>query len=307
MSTVERLRAPATTAALLSLAGVLLAACGGSGHASGPPSSPAAGRTGHAFVTDGPRRSAVLWAAGDGADGGSAAKAVAGLVERGRPDVFLYLGDVYPEGDARAFAQSYAPTFGALAGKTAPTPGNHDWPVHRQGYVPYWTSARGIRPPPYYSFRAGGWQILSLNSEIGTGRGSRQLRWLRRQLKGSGDCRLAFWHRPRFSAGVVHGDYRHVDPLWRALRGHARLVVSGHEHDMQRMRPRNGLVELVDGAGGHSLYGLRRRYPGLAFGNRREFGAIRIGLRPGLARISFVNLTGTVLDRTRVRCGRLGG
>jgi acid phosphatase type 7 len=281
--------------AVLIAATCLLAACGGSGAAT------ATRRTG-AFFPDGPRRAASVWAVGDGADGGPGALAVARLVKRAKPGAFLYIGDVYPEGDADAFAHSYAPTYGMLAHITAPTPGNHDESVRSQGYIPYWTKIRGERPPPYYSFRAGGWQILSLNSEIPTRRGSPQLRWLDGQLRAPGDCRLAFWHRPRFSAGTVHGDNPSVQPLWQALSGHARLVLNGHEHDTQRMRPRDGLVEIVAGAGGHSFYGLKRSYPGLAFANDNTFAALRIELRPGLARVAVVDFEGRTLDRTSVSC-----
>jgi hypothetical protein len=293
-------------AALLVLA-ALLSGCGGSGSGSDRGSSAGGQRSTSAFVADGPRQSARVWAAGDGADGGPGAKAVAQLVQRNHPDLFLYLGDVYPEGDAEAYANSYGPAFGPLASRTAPTPGNHDWPERRNGYIPYWTREHGRPPPLYYSFRAGGWQFLALNSEIPSRPGSAQLRWLKGQLRGPGDCRIAFWHRPRYSAGTVHGDNPDVDPMWRALRGHARLVLNGHEHDMQRMRPRDDLVELIDGAGGHSFYGVRRGYPGLAFANRDQFGAIRMELRPGTASATFVSLTGQTLDRTRVGCHPAGG
>jgi calcineurin-like phosphoesterase family protein len=111
----------------------------------------------------------------------------------------------------------------------APTPGNHDWPDHESGYDSYWQRVTGAPTPPWYAFRAGGWHVLVLNSEAPHGPGSAQLRWLRAQLRGRTSCRLANWHRPRFSAGR-HGDQPDMSPMWDALRGHAALVLSGHDH-----------------------------------------------------------------------------
>jgi acid phosphatase type 7 len=132
--------------------------------------------------------------------------------------------------------------------------------------------------------------------------GSAQLRWLRAQLRRPGTCRLAFWHRPRFSAGDVHGDQADIDPLWRSLRGRARLVVNGHEHDLQRLRPIDGITELVAGAGGHGLYPLHRQDPRLAFGDDSSYAALRLKLSPGSAAYAFIDATGRALDSGRVRC-----
>jgi hypothetical protein len=249
-------------------------------------------------MPNGPSSSAVVWAVGDGAPGPGASQ-VSALVANGRPDVVLYLGDVYPFGTRAAFRNSYARTYGTFGRLTAPTPGNHDWPFHSGGYDAYWSSVRGRPTPPWYSFSAGGWRLISLNSEIGPSRS--QLGWLRGRLRGAGDCRLAFWHRPRFSAGR-HGDQADMQPFWRALRGRARLVVSGHDHDMQRMLPRDGLVQVVSGAGGHGLYSLHRGYPGLAFGDDRHYGALRIALRPGSATLDFIAASGQTLDSSTVSC-----
>jgi hypothetical protein len=250
------------------------------------------------FVPDGPRGSAVVWAVGDGPPGPGATD-VARLLGGARPDVVLYLGDVYPNGTSAAFRQSYARAYGSFARLTAPTPGNHDWPFRADGYDPYWSRVRGRAAPPWYSFSAGGWQLLSLNSEVGPTRA--QLGWLRSRLRGRGDCRLAFWHRPRFSAGL-HGDQSDMQAFWVALRGHARIVVAGHDHDMQRMAPRGGLVEYVSGAGGRSHYALHRSYPGLAFGDDTSWGALRILLRPGNAQLDFISAGGQRLDSSSVSC-----
>jgi acid phosphatase type 7 len=249
------------------------------------------------------RTRAILWAGGDGADGGAAARRLARRIGRGHPDWFLYLGDVYEGRSLAEFGREYGRVYGGLTRITAPTPGNHDWPDDRVGYDQYWTRAKGSRPPAYYAFSLAGWRILSLNSEVADSRRSRQLRWLRRELRARpGTCKLAFWHRPRYSAGLVHGDQRDTAPLWNAVRGRAALVLNGHEHDMQRMRPREGTIELVAGAGGHGRYPLDRAYKGLAFGDSSHYGALRLVLRPGRAAFAFVTSNGRKLDSGRVGC-----
>jgi hypothetical protein len=78
--------------------------------------------------------------------------------------------------------------------------------------------------------------------------------------------------------------------------------VNGHEHDMQRFKPRNGITEFVSGAGGHDLYALDASRPDLAFGNQDKFGALRLELSPGLARYRFVSVQGRTLDAGSVSC-----
>jgi hypothetical protein len=242
----------------------------------------------------------VVWAVGDGADGSPVAKRLAGQIEGDRPAAFLYLGDVYPSGTATDYQRNYEPVYGRLADMTWPTAGNHEWGNRENGYLPYWR--RHGRARPWYRLNLGGWEVIALNSEAPHDTNSRQLRWLRRVLaKGDGTCRLAFWHRPRYSAGTVHGDAPDVAPLWNALRGKARLVVNGHEHVLMRFRRRDGLTEYVAGAGGAVRYGVTRDRR-LAFGRSDRTGALRMTLASGSADLEFRDVDGAVLDRSRARC-----
>jgi 3',5'-cyclic AMP phosphodiesterase CpdA len=253
-------------------------------------------------VTDS-KRSATIWAVGDGADGDARAKQVAELIERGRPDRVLYLGDVYERGTREEFADNYRTTFGRFGAITAPTPGNHDWPRHEEGYDPYWKQANPRLPQNrhWYRFVIAGWEFLSLNSEEDHDPGSPQVRWLRRQVREPGTCRIAFWHRPFQSAGR-HGDQEQVEPLWQAVSGHAAIVIGGNDHDMQRFERRDGLVQFVSGAGGRELYEVDRSDPRLAFGEGDEYGALRLDLRPGAARYRFVAVDGRTLDSGTIPC-----
>ena len=248
-----------------------------------------------------PDQTATVWAVGDGADGSAIARRLARRIERDRPDAFLYLGDVYPSGTAEDFADNYDTVYGRLAAITWPTPGNHEWWAREEGYYPYWR--RHDRPArPWYRFSLGGWELISLNSQEPHAPGSRQLRWLDRVLEaGDGTCRLAFWHRPRFSADTVHGDAPDIAPLWNALRGNARLILNGHGHALIRYRRRDGLTEYVAAAGGSKRYAIRTD-PRMAFGRSDMTGALRITLSPGQATLEFRSVDGELLDRSRATC-----
>ena len=247
----------------------------------------------------------VLWALGDGADGSRAAARVAEMVVRRNPDRFLYLGDVYETGSAAEYESNYAPAYGPLERRTAPTVGNHEFAERSEGYIPYWTDVHGSAPP-YYSFRASGWQLLGLNSELEHDDGSAQRAWLGRMLAARprfGDCRLAFWHRPRYSAGY-QPDAPDIAPLWRPLRGRARIVLTGHDHNMQRFEPRAGIHQFISGAGGHEAHEVDEEDPRLAFANDSRRGALRIRLGHEEARWRFVSVRGRVLDSGRLSCRR---
>jgi hypothetical protein len=213
----------------------------------------------------------------------------------------LYLGDVYNEGTAEDFEENYDTTYGRLSSVTAPTSGNHEADNEDEGYDPYWRRAHGERPPDWYAFEAAGWAILSLDSELDDDDESEQRRWVEAQVRAPGTCRIAFWHRPRFSAGTRYGDEQDMEALWNALRGHAAIVLSGHEHNMQRFKPIDGIVQFVSGAGGAKLYSLRSD-DRLSFGDDDTHGALRLDLRPGVARYAFVAADGETLDSGTVRC-----
>ena len=243
----------------------------------------------------------VVWAIGDGADGSPASRRVAARVARRRPHAVLYLGDVYEEGTREDFERKVRAPYRPFLDRMLPTPGNHEWPRHAEGYDPFWKSVTGRPAAPWYATRLGAWQVISLNSEAPHGPRSAQVRWLRAQARGGGTCRIAFWHRPRFSAGK-QGDSPDTQPFWDALRGRAVLALGGHDHDLQRFRPRDGIVQIVSGAGGRRRYRVDHGDPRLAFADDDHFGGVRLTLRSERADVAFVTSAGRVLDRSRVAC-----
>lgn len=243
----------------------------------------------------------VVWAIGDGAAGTAAGERLARRVTADDPDAVLYLGDVYETGTAAEFERNFARPYRPLLDRILPTPGNHEWSNHRVGYDRFWRTVTGARTPRWYAVRVGAWQVLSLNSEAPHGPGSAQVRWLRRALERDAPCRLAIFHRPRFSAGL-HGDQPDLAPIWRALRGRVDLVLNGHDHDLQRLRPRAGTVEIVSGAGGRALYGVDEDDDRLAFSDDRHFSAYRLTLHPDRAVAVARTSRGRELDRSTITC-----
>jgi hypothetical protein len=244
---------------------------------------------------------AVVWAAGDVATAGVRADRVGALVRKAKPDRFLYLGDVYETGTLADFRRWYHPRFGRLARITEPTIGNHEWDNRFVGYYKYWARRKGRKQPPWSKTQIAGWEILNLNSQARHGARSPQVRWLEEALTGPGDCRIAFWHRPRYSEGA-YGGAPDLNPFWNRLAGHAKVVLSGHDHNLQRHRPQRGLTQYVVGAGGRARYDLPVGESTLVWGTDAVDGALRMVLKPGRALLEFRSPSGRLLDRSRAAC-----
>jgi hypothetical protein len=240
---------------------------------------------------------AVLIGAGDIADCSdlAGAEATAKLLEA-NPGTVMALGDLaYPNGSAENF-KCYDKTWGRVKNRTRPAVGNHEF--HSAGatyYFQYFGAAAGDPATGYYSYELGSWHIVVLNSECtevgGCEAGSPQEKWLRADLAAHPvACTLAYFHKPRFSSGLAHGDDPDVAPLWQALYdANAELVLNGHDHDYERFAPqdpngksdpRRGIREFVVGTGGksHRLFGIHK--PNSEVRNDDTYGVLKLTLKP---------------------------
>lgn len=257
-----------------------------------------------ALALPAPAQAAVVWAVGDGGVAEPDDDRVADRIQHEGIDRLLYLGDVYETGTAAEFRDNFAPSFGRFRDIGHPTPGNHEWARRAEGYDPFW----GARAPRNdgahaYAFELEGWRFVSLNSEEDTSATSPQVRWLQRELAGSGDdCTVAFWHKPRYAAGREAAE---LEPFWSVLAGRARLALTGHEHNYQRLHPERGITPITVGTGGRFRYAIRDPAdPRLAFGDDDTFGALRMDVRPGRIDWAFVAVDGRRLDQGTTTCSR---
>ncbi len=154
------------------------------------------------------------------------------------PVTVLALGDlVSGQGTTGEFANCYDPNWGRYKSRTLPAPGNHEYQT--RGAIPYFAyfgSRAGHNGTGYYSVDLGSWHVVSLNSSIAAGPGSRQDLWLRADLEAARNrCVLAFWHNPPFHPGPFR---RNADQLFRTVHEFgATIVLTGHAHYFPTVHP----------------------------------------------------------------------
>jgi hypothetical protein len=260
-----------------------------------------------------PADPAVLVGAGDiGGCNASSDNRTAELLTGIGGTVFTLGDNAYPDGTPQEFADCYAPTWGKQLKRTRPAAGNHDYQTpDAAGYFGYFGSRAGTPGQGWYSYAAGSWHVIVLNSncdqiEGGCAATSPQLKWLQSDLAAHADrCVLAYWHVPRFSSGE-HGDDAVVQPFWATLAAAgADVVLNGHDHDYERLAPLNasgapdpnGMREFVVGTGGAKLRSITAVRPNSEFQRDDVHGVLRLVLGDGSYDWSFLaEPNGTVVD-----------
>jgi 3',5'-cyclic AMP phosphodiesterase CpdA len=249
----------------------------------------------------------VLAGAGDiGMCGSPGPEATAKLLDGIEGIVFTAGDNAYFQGTVQDFRDCYDPTWGRHKARTRPAPGNHDY--ESPGAAPYFAYF-GTRAGPaglgYYSFEAGDWHVVSLNTNVAIGSGSTQMSWLRDDLTShTSPCTAAIFHHPLFSVGP-DGPTAATRDIWRVLyEVGVDVVINGHDHLYQRFAPQNpngvsdpqrGIREFVVGTGGAELYRFARSQPNIET-YVSSFGILKLTLLQGSYDWQFLAVDGSVPD-----------
>jgi hypothetical protein len=262
----------------------------------------------------------VLVGAGDIAGCGSQKDLeTARLLDNIAGTVFTLGDNVYSDGTDLQFSNCYDPTWGRYKARTRPAPGNHDYHTPgASGYFDYFGSAAGEMGKGYYSYDLGAWHIIVLNSECtqvgGCESDSPQGQWLEADLAANPKvCTLAYWHRPRFSSGSVHGSNARYRDFWRLLYdAGADVVLNGHDHTYERFAPQDpagiadpgrGIREFVVGTGGAGLYTFGTPEPNSEVREGNTHGVLKLTLHPTSYDWEFVPIAGqTFTDSGSASC-----
>ncbi|HEV1284094.1 MAG TPA: metallophosphoesterase [Bryobacteraceae bacterium] len=191
-------------------------------------------------------------------------------------DVVLMLGDnIYGNtelthgGDPKLFPKkfdAYYKRFQDAGVVFHASVGNHDMQTnHAQGEIDDKARFGIMGPDGYYkfstpdSFNVNGKplaEFFALNSELHGEKFDAQVKWLAEELPASNAVwKFVFLHHPLYT---VRGQHAPAEELRHAIEkslhdNHVQFVLGGHNHFYTRMKPVDGMMQMISGGGGRHL------------------------------------------------------
>ncbi len=222
------------------------------------------------------------------------------------PGYVFTIGDnANPNGSASDYANCYEPTWGRHKARTRPALGDNDYgTAGAAAAFAYFGAAVGAPGQGYYSYNAGAWHIVVLNSNCsqvgGCSPGSPQGQWLQADLAANpATCTLAIFHEPLFSSNGGDDDLR---DFWAMLySAGADIVLNGHRHYYERFAlqnpdgvadPGRGIRQFTVGTGGDSLSSIDSNPANLQARNNTTHGVLKLTLHPAGYDWEFVPVPG---------------
>jgi len=210
----------------------------------------------------------------------------------------LMLGDnIYGSDAPKDFAKKFERPYQTLLDADVPffaALGNHDDPNQRL-YKPFHMDGQR-----YYTFSRGPATFFVMDT---TYMDRAQLDWLEHELSGShARWKIAYGHHPMYSSGGRHGsevDLRAlVEPLF--VKHGVDVVLAGHEHFYERLRPQQNVYYFTSGAAGKLRRGDIRRGALTAAGYDRDLSFMLMEITDNELNFQVVSRTGETVDQGTV-------
>jgi hypothetical protein len=191
--------------------------------------------------------------------------------------------------------------YGALktAGKLDAVPGNHEWGE------PYDQPERLVAFKDYFGYTSrnfvktfGDVDVFFLDSDPrnpdGIDIASVQHAW----LLASAAASTALWkvvvmHHPPFTSGTTEA--ASVDLRWDFAAMGINAVITGHQHNYERYE-KDGVIYLVAGTGGKSLYGFTGSPSVNSLKRVQDYGALFMEVSKRALKFTFMNSTAVIMD-----------
>lgn len=195
---------------------------------------------------------------GDSGGGGSDQYALLEHMYSVPYDLILHTGDLaYGSGTIGQFEDNVFGVYADLLRNLPmfPAAGNHDYET--QGGLPFRSvfALPGDSGEKWYSYDWGSVHFAALDTESDY---KTQAAWLDRDLAATAlPWRIVYLHRPPYSSGTHGSDLALRAALAPVLERHrVQLVLAGHDHDYERIKPQNGVAYIVTGGGGVGTRGV---------------------------------------------------
>jgi hypothetical protein len=201
-------------------------------------------------------------------------------------------GSERPQDFKKKFEDPYKPLLDAGV-KFYASLGNHD--AREQRYYKLFNMDGKL----YYSFKPSKQSVRFFALES-TYLDPEQVAWFEKELKDSNsEWKIPYFHHPPYSSGDRHGSdtrLREVlEPLF--VRYNVSVVLTGHDHFYERMKPQNGIVYFVVGSGGQLRKGNIDKGSGLtAAGNDQDQSFMAAEINGDEMWFNAVSRTGQVFD-----------
>ena len=191
-------------------------------------------------------------AIGDTGTGTDQQQQVADMMVRYRTifpfEFVLMMGDnLYGSEKATDFEKKFSDVYKTLLDdkvKFYASLGNHDLPI-QVNYEHF-----NMNGKEYYRVKKGNVAFYALNS---TYMDKKQVQWLEAELaKDTSEWKVCFFHHAPYSSAGKHGSDKQlrevVEPIF--LKYGVNVVLTGHDHVYERIKPQKGIYYFVSGAGG---------------------------------------------------------
>ena len=207
----------------------------------------------------------------------------------------LMLGDnMYGGESAKDFQHKFSNVYeNLLAGKVKfyAALGNHDQAL-QINYEQF-----NMNGKEYYRFKKGNVAFYALNSNY---MDKKQVEWFESELaKDTSEWKVAFMHHPPYSSGGKHGSDKQlreiVEPIF--VKYGVNVVLTGHDHFYERVKPQKGIYYFVSGAGGKLRSGdLKDNSPITAKGYDRDLSFMMIEVIDKQMHFQTISRTGETVD-----------
>jgi hypothetical protein len=170
--------------------------------------------------------------------------------------------------------------------------GNHDDAALQRNYKPF--NMNGER---FYTFKPqAGVRFFALDSNYVD---KAQLEWLDKQLAMSGsEWKIMFFHHPLYSSGETHGSAELqrglLEPVF--LKYGVNVVLSGHEHFYERIKPQKGIAYFIIGSSAKLRKGDLSKTDLTAYGNDTENAFMLMEIAGDELFFQTINQSGKTVD-----------